>query len=83
MSRRATPALTTCLGACLGVNKAQLKRLRGAWGVYPLVPTRVLLVPQCQSRCRREPTQPQALQTLGSSLVRIGSCLCVCASVLS
>ena len=32
MCRRATLALTTCLGACLGVNRAQLKRLLGAWG---------------------------------------------------
>ena len=31
MCRRATLALTTCLGACLGVNRAQLKSLLGAW----------------------------------------------------
>ena len=29
----ASTALTTCLGACLGVNRPQLKRLFGAWGV--------------------------------------------------
>ena len=33
MCRQATLALTTCLGACLGVNRRQLKRLFGAWGV--------------------------------------------------
>ena len=32
MCRRATLALTTCLGACLGVNRAQLKRLPGGLG---------------------------------------------------
>ena len=32
MCRRATLALTTCLGACLGVDRAQLKRLLGARG---------------------------------------------------
>ena len=32
MCRRATLCLTTCLGACLGVNRAQLKKLLGAWG---------------------------------------------------
>ena len=33
MCPQATLALTTCLGACLGVNRPQLKRLFGAWGV--------------------------------------------------
>ena len=32
MCRRATLALTACLGACLGVNRAHLKRLLWAWG---------------------------------------------------
>ena len=60
MCRRATLALTTCLGACLGVNRAQLKRLLGAWG-HPLVPTGVSLLPRRQLRRRTEPPQPQAL----------------------
>ena len=33
MCRRATLALTTCLGACLGVNRARPKRLLGAWAI--------------------------------------------------
>ena len=81
MCRRATLAVTTCIGACLGVTRAQLKRLLGAWGFALSFRRECLSFLGRQLRWRAEPPQPHALQTLWSFPGRIGSCLRACAPV--
>ena len=62
MCRRATLALSTCLGALMGVSRVQPKRLLGAWGFALAFRRRCL-------RCRRGLPQPQTLHTLHKTLI--------------